>query len=726
MKMDKFIENLLIELSYRSNEGYPQLNNPTHQTIITEILADWDLSELSYPLIKNLLEAEGEDNDEPQSDYEHLGAGVYVRRGDKDKEGAQKYTKTDTGTFQSISDDEYEKIKNKQGDSGEKAAADTPQNQTQGGGDGDEGGEEDKPGKSLDPNTPEGKAYIGTLPKTDPARKLASTDNKDDNDETPKKIIPGEPNQKDKSLDPDVNTSSTEVFTSPTTGINDEQYTEQKEVTLINPDVDYTNDITNIIEGSGVPLKYAKVLSRLLNTKNRNSVSITNLMTGVGAGQIASQGGEILTMMSIGLSDEQADKLFSMVDEVVASQSKKDYPIITKDWVESAKYVRAITKKRYDYEFGEGDWKIKNSAWDTKAEFEALGNSDYEKNKGFSSDMYVKLEVDGKPVLDEISLKKDSEANLFNGSVTEIKKWFGGDVPPKADFKVYKKGELQRPTEYGEGVTSDEYESVFVKSDEDIKNSLVNSNGRVKQTLKNTGVISVNRATGNWEVTSKGEEYIKKLRELKVPPPIDKDRFKETFGSGASDRFKKGMIVHAAILASEGNETAYSFLNNHLGYEAVDGRFPEGSIKRYQNDTIRALVDSDEAKTNLLNALQEKLPMKSLIEGEEKMAIGGLSVDNTTLKNLLDIETFEDFKGGLTMVNDGEDNNFLIYKSEGPPANEVQLAEVKVRQKGQGYASSVGLEFAIASDFSKKMYEANKEVYGDVQISNKEKRRLKI
>lgn len=181
MKMDKFIENLLIELSYRSNEGYPQLNNPTHQTIIAEILADWDLSELSYPLIKNLLEAEGEDNDEPQSDYEHLGAGVYVRRGDKDKEGAQKYTKTDTGTFQSISDDEYEKIKAKQGDSGEKAAADTPQNQTQGGGDGDEEGEEDKPGKSLDPNTPEGKAYIGTLPKTDPARKLASTDTSSNN-----------------------------------------------------------------------------------------------------------------------------------------------------------------------------------------------------------------------------------------------------------------------------------------------------------------------------------------------------------------------------------------------------------------------------------------------------------------------------------------------------------------------------------------------------------------
>ena len=41
-------------------------------------------------------------------------------------------------------------------------------------------------------------------------------------------------------------------------------------------------------------------------------------------------------------------------------------------------------------------------------------------NKGFSSDMYVKLEVNGEPVLDEISLKKDSTANIYNGVVTDI------------------------------------------------------------------------------------------------------------------------------------------------------------------------------------------------------------------------------------------------------------------------------------------------------------------
>ena len=50
----------------------------------------------------------------------------------------------------------------------------------------------------------------------------------------------------------------------------------------------------------------------------------------------------------------------------------------------------------------------------------ALGNDDYVSNRGFSADMYVKVEVDGKAVLDEISLKKDTTQNIYNGTVTDI------------------------------------------------------------------------------------------------------------------------------------------------------------------------------------------------------------------------------------------------------------------------------------------------------------------
>ena len=128
----------------------------------------------------------------------------------------------------------------------------------------------------------------------------------------------------------------------------------------------------------------------------------------------------------------------------------------------------------------------------------------------------------------------------------------------------------------------------------------------------------------------------------------------------------------------------------------------------------------------LLNALAEKLPLKSLIEGEEKIAIGGLSGDKATLKEVFGIDNYEDFQAGLTMEEDEDGNNYLVYASK-EPAKVVKISEVKVRQKGQGYASSVGLEFAIADDFAKQLYDANKELYPpEPDITDKERRKLKV
>ena len=43
-----------------------------------------------------------------------------------------------------------------------------------------------------------------------------------------------------------------------------------------------------------------------------------------------------------------------------------------------------------------------------------MGLTDYEKNKGFSTDMYVKVKTaDGEELLDEVSLKKDKNVNFL-------------------------------------------------------------------------------------------------------------------------------------------------------------------------------------------------------------------------------------------------------------------------------------------------------------------------
>ena len=56
----------------------------------------------------------------------------------------------------------------------------------------------------------------------------------------------------------------------------------------------------------------------------------------------------------------------------------------------------------------------------------------------------------------------------------------------------------------------------------------------------------------------------------------DRARFKEVMGTGSADRFKKYMIMHAAVQranelanGNDGESEASKFLNNHLGYKNV-------------------------------------------------------------------------------------------------------------------------------------------------------------
>jgi hypothetical protein len=109
--------------------------------------------------------------------------------------------------------------------------------------------------------------------------------------------------------------------------------------------------------------------------------------------------------------DEKANQFFDMIAEHAKNNNNT---IISSSWAESGRQVRQGIIDRYNRAFGEGNWKFKNAAWDIKDEVEALGVEDYKRDKGFSTDVYFTLEVDGRTILDEVSLKKDRTANLLN------------------------------------------------------------------------------------------------------------------------------------------------------------------------------------------------------------------------------------------------------------------------------------------------------------------------
>ena len=100
----QLFEEILLELSYRSDEGYPDFSKPEHITILSEILTEWGMTDVKYELIKNLLK----EDEEEDKKYFHKGKGVYVKIGDKDKEDAQTFKKDDSGKYSPVDKDEEE------------------------------------------------------------------------------------------------------------------------------------------------------------------------------------------------------------------------------------------------------------------------------------------------------------------------------------------------------------------------------------------------------------------------------------------------------------------------------------------------------------------------------------------------------------------------------------------------------------------------------------------
>ena len=98
---DDIIKDILLEISYRSDEGYPNFSKPAHISILSEVLTEMGLTDVKYELIKNLLK-EDEKEDEK---YHHKGKGVYVKIGDKDKKDAQTFKKDDGGKYTPIDTD---------------------------------------------------------------------------------------------------------------------------------------------------------------------------------------------------------------------------------------------------------------------------------------------------------------------------------------------------------------------------------------------------------------------------------------------------------------------------------------------------------------------------------------------------------------------------------------------------------------------------------------------
>jgi hypothetical protein len=475
---------------------------------------------------------------------------------------------------------------------------------------------------------------------------------------TPDTPIPTVP--KDKSLIK-INSTNSQEFKRPPIP-TDSQFKKDNTDFQIGPPPPLFKFPKQLLRGLKVPPRHLQVLERMLNTRvSPETVRLSHFTDAGGAGQISAQAGELMTLISSTLSDKDADVFFSALlnheslqinnNPSLKSPAKR---IVTKDWVRAAMANRSAIMKRLNNQYP--GFSISAGAWDTESEVSALGLRDYKKNKGFSTDIYLKIKTpDGSQVLDEISLKKSTAANLLNSSTGKFLEW-DANITDDINPTIYSKNQRESLLQFG---------------------------------TKNKSKL-LNLAKKSPEI-----QAVIKAKKVTIEDALDK----LSMGKG-SRGISKVILTAIKELAKTGDSSALDYL-----------RKVDATHKKYQVAAISALGSNKKLKAGMLASIREEFPLKAVGEGEESMAIGDISLDKDVMQAIFDTSDFNTIRDGLFAVVD-EDPPFLAYKA-GRKGRIVPIATIEVREDGVGYGGQIKFDMKLDKRFAKILKAANEKIYGN-------------
>jgi hypothetical protein len=111
----------------------------------------------------------------------------------------------------------------------------------------------------------------------------------------------------------------------------------------------------------------------------------------------------------------------------------------------------------------------------------------------------------------------------------------------------------------------------------------------------------------------------------------------------------------------------------------------------------------------MLQTIKDEFPLKSVSDGEETMAIGDMSLDRDTMKEIFGTSDYDEIKEKL--VSEPGPPPFLGYQAE-VSDDIIPIAEVSIREDGVGYGGQIKFEMKLDKRFAARLKSATKSVYG--------------
>jgi len=630
--ISEIIQDILVEWAYRVHDGMPNPKNAQHIQELRESMEELNLpNKVIYEVIQNLINEQ--DDEDEEVTFKHDGktrtitmktarqyaSDIKQGKGNDEKEAAVKAANLDS--------------------------KDTKQDK-----------EDDDSGKLSGDDFDTEKYMTGKSDKdTDDKPKVQSNGYVGDKDKTLEQGNPNDSEEYNRDLEPDDN------------GFNERN---KKDA---NPTPPPPLKLDGIVKNPKFPKRYLKVLERMVNSKISTRTAKWSHFSDIegGAGKISAQAGELMTMMGTSMSDEEFEELTNAMlehekqllenhPEVFKKKNKQgkliDNPgsrIVDKSWVKAAKQSRKAILDRVKDQYGEGT-EIVATAWDVENEVETMGLSDYKNNKGFSTDMYIKVKKpDGEEVLDEVSLKKSTKVNFLNSSAGKFEEW-DDNLPENINQTVY----------------------------------------RNKARKRNIDFINNNRQKVDELLNSPEGEPIRKLMKSKGLT------IEQALEGGSRDR-QNVLWKTIGLLAKKGDESAKSIIEQD---NKEHDEFVEESVK--------AITENPKMKAGMLSEIRSEFPLKAVSDGEETMAIGPNSLDKKTMKAIFGTDNYDEIKENL--VAEPGPPPFIGYNVAA--SGEVfPVAEIKVREDGRGYGGQFKFEMLLHKDFAPRLEKAQSDVYGETE-----------
>jgi hypothetical protein len=630
--ISEIIEDILVEWAYRVHDGMPNPKNAQHIQELRESMEELNLpNKVIYEVINNLINEQ--DDEDEKITFNHDGEKHTVT-----KKTARQYA----SDINQGDDSEYKSAAVKAANLDSK---DTKKDK-----------EDDDSGKLSGDDFDTEKYMTGKSDKdTDDKPKVQSNGYVGDKDKTLEQGNPNDSEEYNRDLEPD-----------------DDGFNERNKKDA-NPTPPPPLKLDGIVKNPKFPKRYLKVLERMVNSKISTRTAKWSHFSDIegGAGKISAQAGELMTMMGTSMSDEEFEELTNAMlehekqllenhPEVFKKKNKQgkliDNPgsrIVDKSWVKAAKQSRKAILDRVKDQYGEGT-EIVATAWDVENEVETMGLSDYKNNKGFSTDMYIKVKKpDGEEVLDEVSLKKSTKVNFLNSSAGKFEEW-DDNLPENINQTVY----------------------------------------RNKARKRNIDFINNNRQKVDELLNSPEGEPIRKLMKSKGLT------IEQALEGGSRDR-QNVLWKTIGLLAKKGDESAKSIIEQ-------DNKEHDEFVA----ESVKAITENPKMKAGMLSEIRSEFPLKAVSDGEETMAIGPNSLDKKTMKAIFGTDNYDEIKENL--VAEPGPPPFIGYNVAA--SGEVfPVAEIKVREDGRGYGGQFKFEMLLHKDFAPRLEKAQSDVYGETE-----------